>query len=766
MMKKTVIPCRLCGKKVCLNCFDYTHNICNDCATEQFSLNYLKIPTFIILLVILAFLASAFDYRTIIIDGNAESNKNDSDTFILEGSKTSNFGTNSAFKWGNNNGGSAGYEVDELLNLSVFCNYFNLGTVFDEVNLSLYCTEDQNSNVLNTLRTITSSWSISSAIWNNRPTFTAQNHILSVTPADIVLNIYNNFSINASEVQRQCNLIWNGQPELSFGLMFQGGDTAIAATDVFASSNDATNKPIWYVRSHTTDVAKPRYTNFFNNASTNTYKNGNVFFNVSITDDTGLASFIFSSNNTGVFINTSAISISGYAANISQNITVIKIRDNFICGVYYFEDLASNENNTNMSCFFVQDAPPEIPVIYSPTNNTTYTQVNFSYSSSDLDNDTLSYYIYLNDTLNITVSSNSTNESLADGSYKLIISAYDGSKFSNSSAVYFRIDNTMPTISYKGIANGGVYAYGSLKNMTVTAADNYGVYIFNINLTSDDGVIYNSSLNLSDLPRNYTVTALNIFVNKTGTFTINAYVCDSHTATGIDSVSYTKSANYLDYKLLGGNLKITALDNITSLSTSKTDDRYAFSFDYKNPTALKRYKIEADDITYLRKSRYAAHFILYNKYWLDFEPYSASVEHYCDDSCYYIVTVADSSPKMVFNSLGELNCINSAISFSILENPPSAYDKAKSAINSTNLYNMEAFDTQSTSGVLIFIFAFLMFVFLVVLTETTKIAAFGVFSAIYGIFFGILLFSTISALIGVLMIIISLLYMIRSLAFV
>ncbi len=95
----------------------------------------------------------------------------------------------------------------------------------------------------------------------------------------------------------------------------------------------------------------------------------------------------------------------------------------------------------------IQNDIPQTPTLLSPANNGYYTSIDIEYSSTDIDNDTIYYYVYINDSLNSTSSSSIPDWEGSDGYYSLEVSAYDNGSFSpNSSVIYFTKDNTAPTI--------------------------------------------------------------------------------------------------------------------------------------------------------------------------------------------------------------------------------------------------------------------------------------------------------------------------------
>ena len=179
------------------------------------------------------------------------------------------------------------------------------------------------------------------------------------------------------------------------------------------------------------------------NGSLNFRKDENLTANITINDADGdLSSYIFSHNNSGIWNNDSLVSISGttYRANSSFNIS--KSQGNYICWKYYANDTANSIQASNEYCFTVANTAPTTPIIYFPVDGKNYSNIAYiTYSSTDVDGDSLTYNIYINNTLNATlVDANLTDWNASDGYYNLTVTTCDDTDCSaNSSVVHFRL---------------------------------------------------------------------------------------------------------------------------------------------------------------------------------------------------------------------------------------------------------------------------------------------------------------------------------------
>jgi hypothetical protein len=99
-----------------------------------------------------------------------------------------------------------------------------------------------------------------------------------------------------------------------------------------------------------------------------------------------------------------------------------------------------------------ENAKPSVTTLFSPVEGNNYTSVDVKYSASDSDLQTLTYYIYVNDILNVTSTENITGLSIGDGTYSLKVSAYDGYEWGdNSTAVTFTKDSAPPVVTVQTI---------------------------------------------------------------------------------------------------------------------------------------------------------------------------------------------------------------------------------------------------------------------------------------------------------------------------
>ena len=143
------------------------------------------------------------------------------------------------------------------------------------------------------------------------------------------------------------------------------------------------------------DFTGPTWANMRDNSTaTGPQINGSIQLNVTLNDDTALSSFTFSWNGTGTWLNDSPVTISGTTYQVILNKTANFTGKPTVGWMVYFNDSASNKNQTSIATFKVKDTAPQAVSLTAPaiaahlTNRT----VTFNWTASyDVDGDTITY---------------------------------------------------------------------------------------------------------------------------------------------------------------------------------------------------------------------------------------------------------------------------------------------------------------------------------------------------------------------------------------
>ncbi|MFH1828513.1 MAG: hypothetical protein ABH824_04575, partial [Nanoarchaeota archaeon] len=185
------------------------------------------------------------------------------------------------------------------------------------------------------------------------------------------------------------------------------------------------------------DTTSPTFSNPLN-TSLNFSRYQNFTANITIDDETSLDSYIFSTNASGSWSNTSARDILGAQYNASKQANITLAKNNQICWYYWANDTSSNNATSTTYCFTVQNTPPaqsNTLAAISLTNGDS-TTINLSQYFTDVDDDKINYT-----TVNVsvaTISINNTNKILtitatSVGSGSTYVNASDGTSTTQSS---------------------------------------------------------------------------------------------------------------------------------------------------------------------------------------------------------------------------------------------------------------------------------------------------------------------------------------------
>ena len=104
------------------------------------------------------------------------------------------------------------------------------------------------------------------------------------------------------------------------------------------------------------DSTNPLWTNLRANQST-VYQNTLIEFSVNLTDNLALSSYIFSSNQSGSWVNSSAIYLSGTSQNITNITYVTSVAGTNFSYRFFFNDTSNNQNITINEYLYVSSIP-------------------------------------------------------------------------------------------------------------------------------------------------------------------------------------------------------------------------------------------------------------------------------------------------------------------------------------------------------------------------------------------------------------------------
>lgn len=147
----------------------------------------------------------------------------------------------------------------------------------------------------------------------------------------------------------------------------------------------------------------PYYSNFQNNATTNAFYNGRINFSIRLFDDVKVSGYKFASNISGTLVNNTWTFLNLSSSNVSTILNITTRAPAYICGQYWLNDTANQQNLTNLSCFYVY---PQVDFL-SPENGS-LVQVNPVSYNFTFDFNATSCYLYTNLTGNFSAVANVT----------------------------------------------------------------------------------------------------------------------------------------------------------------------------------------------------------------------------------------------------------------------------------------------------------------------------------------------------------------------
>jgi len=226
----------------------------------------------------------------------------------------------------------------------------------------------------------------------------------------------------------------------------------------------------------------PTYSNIITTGSNKT--NTIITFNTTWGDE-NLYGWYFRHNQTGTMTNqTFNTTWSGAGNNISTyNLNLTLTRGQQLAWGFCANDSFNNWNCTDDQVLTVANTVPLTPTLYKPDDTQAF-EVNwvlFNYSSTDADNDTITYFLYSDNTANpTTLIYNGTSQtfnytSIADNTYYWKVQAgdsYDNS--SNSTIRSYTISTTAPAITLNYLSDDD-YLTTSNVWFNFTASDVGGV---------------------------------------------------------------------------------------------------------------------------------------------------------------------------------------------------------------------------------------------------------------------------------------------------
>ena len=173
------------------------------------------------------------------------------------------------------------------------------------------------------------------------------------------------------------------------------------------------------------------------------------------------------------------------------------------------------EKSTTLS---IVNSPPSPPNFITPKNNDLMNKLNVKVESSDIDNDNIIAYYYIDDEF-IKLDNTEASINSIDGQHDLKVSVFDGEAFSPNTSILINIDSTAPevilnkksTVTEKNnyILEGSLKDLNGIKEITITQNDNNIPVNFN-----EQTKEFSANFDLQEGLNPYVITTSDLIGNK------------------------------------------------------------------------------------------------------------------------------------------------------------------------------------------------------------------------------------------------------------
>ncbi len=222
------------------------------------------------------------------------------------------------------------------------------------------------------------------------------------------------------------------------------------------------------------DISPPGWSNNVTNFTT-IRAGENGLFNVTWTDETALSSYIFSINDSGLFVNDTTVRFSGTTnvSSVAKTINSTKRRGEVIGWRVYANDTNNNWNSTSIFTFIVGNTLPNVSLVnITPYSPTTAMDVAGAWNYSDADNDVENGSVW---TWFVNGSEVWLTDKTLVGYWRLDGSAVDNSTGNNAGSIagagnLSRGGITKGAFAFNGTQNNDAIHFGDVLDNTFTAA--------------------------------------------------------------------------------------------------------------------------------------------------------------------------------------------------------------------------------------------------------------------------------------------------------
>ena len=235
----------------------------------------------------------------------------------------------------------------------------------------------------------------------------------------------------------------------NFTSLADGTHTIKAYTQDIAGNVNSTE-----LRQVSIDTTQPGFTDNKTNATATTPRYNEVLqLNITVTDAVDVNTVMLATNISGTLANSTNLTFAGSAD--TSVIAIFNLTINMTKGLMQWQvwanDSVGNANVSELFTVVIQNTAPITPNMTAPANNSNLNEssVLFNFSSSDIDDDSITYYLFINSVYNDSTADKNFTKVFADGSYNWSVIAGDLTDNSSMGGPYYlTVDTIYPNISF------------------------------------------------------------------------------------------------------------------------------------------------------------------------------------------------------------------------------------------------------------------------------------------------------------------------------
>jgi len=262
--------------------------------------------------------------------------------------------------------------------------------------------------------------------------------------------------------------------------------------------------------------------------------------------------------------------------------------------------------------------------------------------------------------------------------YYTVENQNDPAGIQTSNTSYYYIDNVDPTINMIRPASGVLigpnlrYPNSYFDNFTLDIRltdDSLFSYFWNITFPNGTVIQHDNNTGLNGSTSYNITTLIDVSSFSTGSYDFDFISYDGHTKKAIKSLLTGIDLTSKEFDYSGIKIYDVSKSDIVILWDEKHVDRHKFGFQYAAPVKKRTYVVQAvNKITILSGTKWAAHLVADDGYWIDFEHddldrSKIKVKRLDERTVEVTIHFKNDQTMVKFNSIGVLNSASTSTQF-------------------------------------------------------------------------------------------------------